>query len=438
MSIHVELAQAESAAVDTALATLRARPPALLRALRQPHVRSPAARRLLALQDLSGGTLGPLVTAAEEHAAITRARREARAAVLAPVMPSSAAASPSTSSATAEPSAPSRTPGRRTSSTAPHPSRYPATPAMREWRDDRLLDLAQKHLELTGHEDPFALRAQELVPVILFRGIDAWTRAQGYLTTSDFPGLLDNVANASSSTPTATRCKLVRAVDDGDHRRGLPVVHRRRRRLPRPARDPGAWRIRRWLPVRRRPCRCGSRGSGASSSSPGKPCCATTSPTSGQLQAALGVAAAHVENDVVYDLLLSNPVMPDGFKVFSTQHANLMPAKALDATSPRRRLRHARHELSITVVRVPARRHRRRPDRAPARHAADPAERQRGQRRPPGRPGRPDQRRLLRDVRDPAERPTLVTAHLRDVDGPELSEHRCLGRSTRGGLQGPR
>jgi hypothetical protein len=56
-------------------------------------------------------------------------------------------------------------------------------------------------------------------------------------------------------------------------------------------------------------------------------------PTFGQLQAALGVAAAGVENDVVYDLLLSNPTMADGFKVFSTQHANLMPAKALDATS---------------------------------------------------------------------------------------------------------
>src|SRR4030095_14461382 len=35
-------------------------------------------------------------------------------------------------------------------------------------------------------------------------------------------------------------------------------------------------------------------------------------PTFGQLQAALGVAAAQVENDVVYDLLGSNTRMSDG------------------------------------------------------------------------------------------------------------------------------
>src|SRR5262249_23011566 len=53
-------------------------------------------------------------------------------------------------------------------------------------------------------------------------------------------------------------------------------------------------------------------------------------PTFGQLQAALGVAAAQVENDAVYDLLTSNPRMPDGQPLFSAAHKNLMPRAALD------------------------------------------------------------------------------------------------------------
>src|SRR5262249_26167658 len=56
-------------------------------------------------------------------------------------------------------------------------------------------------------------------------------------------------------------------------------------------------------------------------------------PTFGQLQAALGGAAAQVENDAVYDLLTSNPTVPDGQRLFSAAHKNLMPSTALDATS---------------------------------------------------------------------------------------------------------
>src|SRR5262249_19799426 len=56
-------------------------------------------------------------------------------------------------------------------------------------------------------------------------------------------------------------------------------------------------------------------------------------PAFGQLQAALGVAAAHVENDVVYDLVAANPKMADGQPLFNAAHGNLMPAKALDATA---------------------------------------------------------------------------------------------------------
>jgi protein-S-isoprenylcysteine O-methyltransferase Ste14 len=55
--------------------------------------------------------------------------------------------------------------------------------------------------------------------------------------------------------------------------------------------------------------------------------------TFGQLQQALGVAAASVENDVVYELLAANPVLADGAALFSATHKNLMTAAALDAAS---------------------------------------------------------------------------------------------------------
>jgi hypothetical protein len=53
----------------------------------------------------------------------------------------------------------------------------------------------------------------------------------------------------------------------------------------------------------------------------------------GQLQQALGVAAADVENDVVYDLLKANPTMADGQPLFSAAHGNVMTAAALSAAS---------------------------------------------------------------------------------------------------------
>src|SRR5262249_12747683 len=55
--------------------------------------------------------------------------------------------------------------------------------------------------------------------------------------------------------------------------------------------------------------------------------------TLGQLQQALGVAAAQVENDQVYELLRSNPVLTDGQPLFAAAHGNLMPPAALDASS---------------------------------------------------------------------------------------------------------
>jgi hypothetical protein len=53
----------------------------------------------------------------------------------------------------------------------------------------------------------------------------------------------------------------------------------------------------------------------------------------GQLQQALGVSAAQAENDLVYELLLANPTWRTGSRSCRPHMGNLMPAKALDATS---------------------------------------------------------------------------------------------------------
>jgi hypothetical protein len=55
--------------------------------------------------------------------------------------------------------------------------------------------------------------------------------------------------------------------------------------------------------------------------------------TFGQLQQALGVAAAACESDATYDLLTSNPTMADGQPLFSVVHRNLMPASDLTAAA---------------------------------------------------------------------------------------------------------
>jgi hypothetical protein len=142
-------------------------------------------------------------------------------------------------------------------------------------------------------------------------------------------------------------------------------------------------------------------------------------PTFGQLQAALGVAAAHVENDAVYDLLISNPTMTDGQPLFSAVHRNLMPATALDSTS-----------LAAACATLAANSNHGRPafllvgtaDGATARQLIT-------QETPPNAGDASGVLEVVQDDRitggfyvtcDPAERPTLVTAHLRGVDGPEL------------------
>jgi hypothetical protein len=46
-----------------------------------------------------------------------------------------------------------------------------------------------------------------------------------------------------------------------------------------------------------------------------------------------GNAAAAMESDVVYDIFVGNPVLPDGNALFSTAHGNLLPADTINPRS---------------------------------------------------------------------------------------------------------
>jgi hypothetical protein len=419
MAIHVEVAQAESAAVETALAALRARPPE--RCARcggqtfDPQPRNGYWR----CSTCSGGTPGPVVTAAEERAAATRARREARAAVLAP---GDAALRRRIAVDQQRDRRPLGDLVRGWHDYLLHrarPERYPVTPACREWRDDRLLDLAQKHAEVTGHTDPFALRAIELVPRILFRGGDGWTRAaEGFQTRNDFAALLDGVGatifldaygeTIRSFAPWSTAItiadfkstvvgivdfpELLAIPEHGEYAAGGPFGPAVRVRLMKFGRVAEFTR---------------------------EAVLRDDIPSFGQLQQALGVAAAQVENDVVYDLLTSNPPMADGQPLFSAAHGNLMAAAALDATSLA--------EAAATLATISG---HGRPAFLLVGTKDGPTARQlMTQQTPPNAGDASGVLQVVQDDRitagwyvtcDPAERPTVVTAHLRGVEGPEL------------------
>lgn len=297
------------------------------------------------------------------------------------------------------------------------PARYAATAASREWAHDRLLDLAKKQAEMSGHENPFALRAADLVPLILFRGFNGWTRAaDGFLTTSDFPGLLDQVANrlfldaygdtVRSFTPWTTAITVadfkstiasVAAFPD------LPAIEEHGEYVAGSPFGPA-------VPVRLTKF-------GRVVQFTREAVLRDDVPSFGQLQAALGVAAAAVENDVVYDLLTSNPTMPDGQPLFSAAHGNLLPAAALDAAS-----------LATACAGLAANSAHGRPafllvgtgDGAAARRLVH---------EEAGAGDTSGALEVVQDDRitggwyvtcDPRERPTVVTAQLAGIDGPEL------------------
>ena len=138
-----------------------------------------------------------------------------------------------------------------------------------------------------------------------------------------------------------------------------------------------------------------------------------------ELQSALGVAAASVENAATYDLLNSNPTMADGQPLFSAAHKNLMPAKALDAAS-----------LATACAALAANSKHGRPAFLLVGTADGPTARNLVTIQTPPNAGEASGvLQVVQDDRiagafyvtcDPRERPTLVTAHLAGIDGPEL------------------
>jgi hypothetical protein len=417
--VDLEIAQAETAAIERARAALRARPPERCQRCNGQTFYPEPRDGWWRCRTCHGGTPGPLVTAAEEHEATTRAITEARAAVLEPKLDTLRHLIVVDERRDRRPLR-ALLPGFRDYLLhRAAPSRYPATAAMREWQHDRLLDLAQKHAEVTGHEDPFALKAVQLCPRILFRGFDGWTRAaDGMLTTSDFPGLLDKVANTlvldaygdtvrsfeswtSAVTVADFRSTIATMVDFPDL---LAVPEHGEYVAGNPFGPAVPLRLVNYGRIVQFTRQAVLRDDVASF---------------GQLQQALGVAAAQVENDAVYDLLVSNPTMSDGVALFSTQHANLLPAGALSATS-----------LGAACAQLATISNHGRPAFLVCGTKDGPTARQLVTAETPPNAG--DASGVLEVVvddripsgfyvtTDPAARPTMVTAHLAAADGPEL------------------
>jgi ribosomal protein L37AE/L43A len=332
--LDLEIAQAETAATERARAALHARPPERCQRCNGEKFYPEPRDGYWRCRTCHGGTPEPLVTAVEEHAAIARARAEARAAVLAP---GDAWLRRQAINERLRDRRPLREVRAAMRSALLHrmlPDRYALTPAGREFAHHRVTDLVQHHLELTGHhEDPRALRARELAPLALFTGRDGWTRAQGFHTTKDFPGLLDGIVRqvyldsyqaAPSTFPAWTRSvtvvdfqtayvaapgfpELVAVGEHGEITRGVPPVD-----PSEPVRLQSFMRI---IALTRQIVVNSDLLSFAA------------------LVDALGVAASALEADTVYALLVRNPVLADGQALFSAAHKNLMAAGALDATT---------------------------------------------------------------------------------------------------------
>lgn len=172
---------------------------------------------------------------------------------------------------------------------------------------------------------------------LLVRGdsVPTWApavRQNGYLATSDLPKVLDNVANvlyldAYTEAPR-TFTAWTRELEVPDFRTAVVVTPSFPALLP--------------VPEHAEFAHHGALGPTAALRlmTYGRQVTVTRQAvladdmlTFGQLQQALGVAAAACESDAVYNLLTSNPTMADGNALFSVAHGNLMAAADLTAAS---------------------------------------------------------------------------------------------------------
>jgi len=216
------------------------------------------------------------------------------------------------------------------------PSRYPATPAGRRWLDAPLREIALDWLTMAGAAP--ARDHHQLAMAWLTRGGErqqAWqpaANARGYLATSDLALLLDNVANvlyldAYTDAPR-TFTAWTRELEVPDFRSTVVVTPSFPALLP--------------VPEHAEFTHHGALGPTAAlrlvtygrQVTVTRQCIlADDMLTFGQLQQALGVAAAACESDAVYNLLTANPTMPDGQALFSAAHKNLMTASDLTAAA---------------------------------------------------------------------------------------------------------
>jgi hypothetical protein len=214
------------------------------------------------------------------------------------------------------------------------PDRYPA-PAP-EWRDHRLCDVARAYLDGARHPDPWALSKHELAMAFLRAGVDSWTpvasRASSYHTIHDLPALLD----------TAGRTLFLAAYGDAPRTFApwtspLLVTDFKSIVVVQPV-----WPQLLEVPEHAEYVRGGPLGAAAPLrlakygrilAYSREAVLADDLVSFAALQDSLGAAAAAIESDATYDLLTSNPTMPDGQPLFSAAHGNLMPAAALAADS---------------------------------------------------------------------------------------------------------
>jgi hypothetical protein len=303
------------------------------------------------------------------------------------------------------------------------PDRYPATPAAARWLDHcPLVEVAETWLTLAGDRDPRGRGRHGLAMALLTRGgAQTWApifRAQGYHGTKDLPLVLDGAAQTifldAYGDAVRSFTAWTTAVTVADFRSTIvsAAAFPSLLEVPEHAEYVAGNPFGPAVPVRLVKF-------GRVVNYTREAVLRDDLATFGQMQQALGAAAAQVENNVVYDLLLANPTMPDGQPLFSAAHGNLMPAKALDATS----LADACAALAtISEHGRPAYLLVGTADGSTARRLVT-------EETPPNANEASGVLEVIQDDRisagfyvttDPSERPTLVVAHLAGIDGPEL------------------
>jgi phage major head subunit gpT-like protein len=213
------------------------------------------------------------------------------------------------------------------------PGRYPLPSAAHEWQGVPLVDFARKDAELRGDVETFDLPRRVLATRALRCGSYDWQRAaQGFHSTSDFGALLTGVittllrdtfvaaprtyevwtkpVTVSSFKDTIVASgSFPRLLPNGEHGeivRGLPAMTTAATQLREFAR----------IVVLTREALLND----------------DVGLIGGVLES-LANAAASCESDVAYAALLDNPILADGYALFSTQHKNLAAAAGLDSAS---------------------------------------------------------------------------------------------------------